>query len=172
MRRGGQLDAHFVTWPNLAAGVNNTHDAGLTDQPAIWRAMHQSCHEPRLELIELFTRIAEAGEMEHDLFSDVQLGAFWQSKEINTLRSDVLAELARLDVESLRLQFGEQLTVDEVHLAQVRLRRILGHARSMLHRCSAMSIALDSEPSDHRDGRLRDLGERVSLTGGNGDDAG
>ena len=39
---------------------------------------------------------------------------------------DVLAELTRLDVETLRIKLSEKLRVDEVHLSKVGLGRVCG----------------------------------------------
>jgi hypothetical protein len=37
-----------------------------------------------------------------------------------------------------------QLRMDQVHLAQVRLRRVLPHARAVLHGRARVDVALDA----------------------------
>lgn len=164
VRLSGKMDAHCVTWPNLPTCDDDTHDARLADQTPIWSAMHESCHEPWLELIELFARIAQAREPEDDLFADLQLSAFRQSQEIDALGGDVLAQLARLDLEALSPELGEELAVDEMNLAQIGLRRVSGDARPVLDGDPAMGVTLDSESCDNRDDRLGDFGEGVIRT--------
>ena len=164
MRLCGKTDAYFVTWPNLPTGDDDTHDSCLADQTPVWSAMNQCCHKPLLELIELFARVAQTRELEDDMFADVQLGAFWQSQEINALDGDVLAELAGFDLETLSLKLGKKLAMDEMDLAQIGLRRVSGDARPVLDGYPAMGISLDSESCNNRDGRLGDFGERVTRT--------
>jgi len=55
---------------------------------------------------------------------------------------DVEAPLARLDV---------QLGVDQVHLAQVRLRTVRGHPAAVLHRGPGVRIALHPQPGQQGD---------------------
>ncbi len=126
--------------------------------------MHQSCHEARLELIELLTGIAQACEPEHYLPANVQLRSLGQSEEIYPCGRDVLAELARLDGEALLLEFREELTVNEVHLAQVGLSWVPCYARPMFHGNSAVRIAFNAEAGDHRNRRQFRFGERMSRT--------
>lgn len=124
----GNSHSYLVAWLNFAARHNDAHDARLADEPAIRCAMHKSRHEARLKLIELFAGIAQACETKDHMLTYEQFCSFWQGKQINPLGRDVLAQLTRLDSETLLPQFREQLTVDEVHLAQVGLSWVFCYA--------------------------------------------
>jgi hypothetical protein len=61
--------------------------------------------------------------------------------------------------EPVRLHLVEQLLVDQVDLAQVRLRRVPGDPRSVLHRDSRMGVSGDALPfhqADDVDSPLRE----------------
>ena len=49
-------------------------------------------------------------------------------------------------VRSERAQLLVQLGVDQMHMTQVRLRRVARNARAMLHGRAAMRIAVDTLP--------------------------
>src|SRR3546814_19715743 len=69
----------------------------------------------------------------------------WSSDVCSSDLQDVLADLARPDVEPLRLQLVEQFGVDQVDLPEVRLGRIARDARAVLHRLAEMRVAGDNE---------------------------
>ena len=55
------------------------------------------------------------------------------------------------DVEPVGAQLVVQLGVDEVDLAQVRLRRVARDARAVLDGLAGVRVAGDAEPGDERD---------------------
>ena len=55
----------------------------------------------------------------------------------------------------------QELGVDEVHLAQVRLRWVARHARAVLHRRARVRVAFDAEPGHQLDAFDRELAEHV-----------
>jgi hypothetical protein len=82
---------------------------------------------------------------------------------VETAGRDVLTHLANSDIEATSPQFVVQLGVDQVHLAEVGLSGVRGDAGSMLHRRSAMGVAVDAEPGDEHDLVRCRLGEAVAF---------
>ena len=74
-------------------------------------------------------------------------------------------------VKPLFRQFGEQLGVQQVNLAQVRLGRILRDSGPVLDGDAAVRIALDAQAFE-QNGRLRSLAEAVLRMRADDDDSG
>ena len=66
-----------------------------------------------------------------------------------------------LHLEAAVAQLGVDLGVHQVHLSQIRLRRIARDARAVLDGGPEMRVAFDPEPGEQLDGVDRRLGERV-----------
>ena len=75
-------------------------------------------------------------------------------------------------VKPLFRQFGEQLGVQQVNLAQVRLGRILRDSGTVLDGDAAVRIALDAQAFEQANGRLRSLAEAVLRMRADDDDSG
>ena len=90
--------------------------------------------------------------------------------QIDARRGDVLAEVSRRDVEPLCHQLLEEFGTNEVHLAEVRLRRVDSNTRPVAHRRSAVGVAVDAETGNERRLLLRLLRERMSRAEVQGDD--
>src|SRR3546814_8316106 len=95
----------------------------------------------------------------------------WSSDVCSSDLQDVLADLARPDVEPLRLQLVEQFGVDQVDLPEVRLGRVARDARAVLHRLAEMRVAGDTEAGDEADLGLIGLAERVRGAAADRDDS-
>ena len=80
----------------------------------------------------------------------------------------LLAEVAGRHLESLRTHLGEELLVDEVDLAQVRLGRVLCDPGAVLDRDAGMDVALHAEPGEQCDTVPVRLGERVLAVAADG----
>src|SRR5258708_38945918 len=92
-----------------------------------------------------------------------------QRQEFEARSADVLAEIAGLHVEALGAQFVEQLGMDQMHLAQIRLRRILAYPRAMLDRLAHMGVAGDTETGQQPDAQARRLPELITAPPANRD---
>ncbi len=86
----------------------------------IQRRRHQSWHET----IELDARIAQPGHPHPGGVADAKHRIRRQPEQVNAARQDVLADLAGPDSEAFGFEFLQQLPVQQMHLAQIRLRRI------------------------------------------------
>ncbi len=97
-----------------------------------------------------------------------QAGAGGQAEQVDPAGRDVLTHLARPDDDALIPQRVVQLGVDEVDLAQVRLRRVTPYPGPVLHGDPRMGVALDAETLQQADRRPPRLGERVAGAGVHG----
>ena len=84
-----------------------------------------------------------------------------QGEEIDASGGDVLAHRARLNLEARVAQFIEQFSVQQMHLPQVRCRRVTRDARAVFHRRARMRVALDAKPGDEANNELVRLAEAV-----------
>jgi len=66
-------------------------------------------------------------------------------------RGDVLPQRPRWHGEPVRLHLVEQFLVDQVHLAQIRLRRVAGDPRAVLHGDSGVGVPSDALPLHQAD---------------------
>ena len=96
-----------------------------------------------------------------------------EAEQVDAGRRDVLAHLTGLQPrEALLGELVVQLGVDEVHLAQVGLRRVAAHVRAVLDGRAAVRVALDAEAREQADGVGVGLGHRVpGAHADRGDDA-
>lgn len=93
----------------------------LADERTVLVAPQDDIQQAWLESVYLGARVAQAGDFDHRLSPEVQVGPARQIQQSEPGRGDVLAELPRPHFEALVLQLGEQFDVDEVDLAQVGL---------------------------------------------------
>ena len=85
------------------------------------------------------------------LVAQPQPGAGGQREQVHAAGGDVLAHLAGRDVEAAGRQLVVQLGVDQVHLAQVGLRRVAPHARAVLHGRAGVGVAFHAEALEQAD---------------------
>lgn len=157
MWRLGERDGDVVVGANRAAGHDDGHDAGLSDQFAGVVAVEHRRHQAGLQPVELQARVAQAGDLHHGFGPEVKAGAGRKSEEVDATGGDVLAHVASGHPEPGRSQLVEQLGVDEVDLAQVGGSRISGHSGSMLHGDAHVGVTLHTPPGKElqlRDARL------------------
>ena len=77
-----QLDPDRVAGPDLAAGDDDAHDAGLADQIAVLVSTEGRCHQPRLDAVQLRARVSQARDLNHGLGSQTQSGPSGQRQQI------------------------------------------------------------------------------------------
>src|SRR5260221_1623069 len=102
MRLCWQTDVNRVAGPYQPTRENNAHDTSFILHPSVGRAAENRSHEPRLKLIELVARVAQAGEFDDGRSANVQLRVNRKRQQIEASSGDVLADLACTHGESLR----------------------------------------------------------------------
>lgn len=102
----------------------------------------------------------------------MEAGSRRQLEERDAAGRDVLSHRAGRHRETGAGQLVVQLTVDEVHLPQVRLRGIPGDPRPVLHRRPAMRVPLDAETDQETDRRPVHLADTVGRLAAYGGDDG
>ncbi len=111
-----------------AAGQDNPHDAGFTNEIALHITPKHGGAQTGLKLVELGARITQAGYFDHRKITDMQPGALGKPQQINAPRCNILAHIAGHHVETGRSQGIVQLGVDEMHLTKVGLGWVDRHA--------------------------------------------
>lgn len=161
VRRRRKLDGHGVSWLHVAAAPHDGHDTRLTNQIAFVVAVENGGHQACLEAVELDARIPKPRELHNRLLAKPESGARRQREQVGAACRDVLAHDAGGYMEALRAQLVVEFSVDEVHLAEVRLTRVASHPRAMLDGPAAVSVALYAQPSKQPDAIRVGLAERV-----------
>jgi hypothetical protein len=128
VRSGGEAHVDDISWLHGAAAQDDSHDPGLAHEPPVLIAPKDGVEQAWLEGVDLSTRVAQPGDLDDCLGAYPELGALGQCEQVQIPGRDVLAKLARSDVEALPTNLGEQLSVDEVHLSEVRLGRVRSDA--------------------------------------------
>jgi hypothetical protein len=150
VRLGGKAHHNAIPRHDPAAGYHDAHDPGLAHHTAVAIASKNGVEQTRLESVDLSAWVAQSGDLDNRLGPNAQLRAAGQSEEVQIPGGDVLAELARLDVETLLTKLSEQLGVDEVHLSKVGPGRICGDVGAVLHRSPRVSITVNSQPGQQK----------------------
>ena len=170
MRSSRQLYLDRYSRAQLAARADNSHDPRLSHDLTVCTSTDDRGEEPGAKLVQLHARIPQPGELDDHLGPETKSRANREAEEVDSACGHVLAEIARSDREPGRTQLVVQLGVDEVDLAQIRLRRIPRHARAMPDRGALMRVSVDAQPRDEPDTCLRGLAEGVAGAPGHGDD--
>ncbi len=84
-------------------------------------------------------------------------------KQIDSLRRNVLAELAGRHMKSARSQRIEQLGLNQVNLPKIRRARCFSLVVSMLHRRTAVGIAFDAQSSKKANAGLGMFTESMAI---------
>lgn len=160
MRRRREVNRDGVAGTHLAAGNHDPHDTGLADQTTLCVPIEYGVHQAWSEEVQLLAGVAQAGNLDHGL-ADREPGARRQGQQIEAAGGDVLAHVARPDLEPLCDQRLVQFGVKQMDLAQVGLRRIASHPRPMLDGHAGMTVALHAKPGQQGDRGLFRLGKAV-----------
>ncbi|GAA2464258.1 hypothetical protein GCM10010405_55770 [Streptomyces macrosporus] len=161
MRSVRQFDLDRVAGAHHAAGPDDAHHPGLADDVAVLVAADDLLRQARPEVLDPEAGVAQSGELHDRLAAEAQQRARGRAEQVDAAGGDVLAELPRPHVEPRPADLVEQLLVDQVHLAQVRLGGVLGDARAVLDRHPRVDVPLHPEPGEQRDAVPVRLGERV-----------
>ena len=158
-RDGDCLPGHYGASPD-----HDCHDTSFAYELSSRTSAKHGCHEPWLKRIQLPARIAETSQSHTGTCVEPKFGARGKAKKIDTLGCDILADLPGKDGHSGSAQLSKQLTVKQMDLAKVGLRRIASDARTMLYRRPTVCIAVRTNTLYERDIRHCGLGKRVRST--------
>ena len=89
----------------------------------------------------------------------MEQGASRQREHVEALGQDVLAQVTLGELVAVVTGVVEELGVNQVHLAQVGLRRVHGHPRTVLHRHPGVGVTFDPVALDQGDALARVLAE-------------
>ena len=78
----------------VAAGDDHGHDAGLAHQVALGVTVEHGGHEPGLQLLELYARVAQPGHLHHSRVAETESGAGGEAQEVDAAGGHVLAHVA------------------------------------------------------------------------------
>jgi hypothetical protein len=147
------------------AHVPAMHDDGHHASPhAEGRTRGLGAHpreQPGLIAVDVHARAAQPCELDDRFIADAQPGAGGQCRQVDAARGQVLAQVAGEHPEAFRLEFVEQLAMDQVHLAQVGASGVAALVVAVLHRCAAMRVAFHAQAGQQPDAELRGLAEPV-----------
>lgn len=160
MRRRREVNRDGVAGTDLAAGDHDPHDAGLADQAALGVAIEYGVHQAWLKVVQLLAGVSQAGNLDHGL-ANREPGARRQGQQIEAAGGDVLAHVARPDLDPLGEERLMQLGVDQMDLTQVRLVGVARDPRPVLHSLARMTVALHAKPRQQGDRRLFRLGKAM-----------
>src|SRR5450759_2649935 len=124
VRLDGKVHHTAISRHDPAAGCHDAHAPGLANHLAVGVASKNGVEQTRLESVDLSAGVAQSGDLHNRLGPNAQNRSLGECEQVQIPGGDVLAELARLDVETLLTKLSEQLGVDEVHLSKVALGRI------------------------------------------------
>src|SRR6266404_4424375 len=159
MWHGRQLHAYGIAGPNVALGDHDAHDSSLANQIAVRIPVQRCGHQVYLEIVDLDAGIAQAGDFDNGACAKMQPRAGWQGQQIDAGCGDVLAKLAGLNGKAFGAQLVEQFSVNQMHLTQIGLRRVLADARAVLHRLAHMAVAGDTQSPKQANAEARRLAE-------------
>ena len=106
-----------------SAAGDDTHDPGESDDLAPIIGLDHLLEQAGLKIVDLLARVAEACDRHHRI-AEVQSSADGKCQQVDIPSGDVLAEFTGYDAVTAHAQFIEQLSMDQVHLSQVRLGRV------------------------------------------------
>jgi hypothetical protein len=170
MRLRRKLDPDRRPDVHVARYKDNGHDTCFADQAAGFVVIEHRGHQTGLEFIQLRTRVAQAGYLDHRSFTQMQARPARQRQQVETARRDVLTHLASADFEADRAQLVVQLGLDQVDLPQIGLLWLARLARKMLDRTAEMRITLYAQAAQELDPILGRFTERVRRASADGDD--
>src|SRR6476659_6867865 len=170
MRFGWQFHIDRVAGAHLSARDDDAHYARLAPGRATAVATHDLMQQARPKAIDLETGIAQSCYLDDRRRPQPQSRSGRKLEQRDTARRDVLPQLTRTHREAGRGELVVQLGVNEVHLPEIRLRRIARQARAMLYGDAEMGVAIDAQAFNQSNRRLILLAERVRIASRDGDD--
>lgn len=148
MRLRNSLDDYRIALRNASAFDDDGHDAGFANQVAGRIAIQYGAHQTILEPVQLHAWISQPRNLDQRL-ANPELRAGAQIQQIDAPRRNVLAHVARLDLETACAQLVVKLGLNQVHLAQPPLSFVRRKARrrSPLRPCQPSSADSAGTPA-------------------------
>jgi len=91
---------NWISWPYDATRNYDAHYSCLSYKHTIGTAIEDRRKQPLPEVVNLVTRIAQAGELNNSAFAQAQLYSCREAKDVDTAGGNVLAHLARKNFET------------------------------------------------------------------------
>ena len=146
-----ELDSDGVARADDPSSDDDGHDATLSFDRTVLGPAEHLAQQPRFEAVDLFARVPQSGDPHACIIAEVQQRVRRQAKQIDSASRHILAQLSRRDREPRARDLVEQLRVHQVHLPQIRLRRVAGDAGPVLDRGAGVRIAFHAPPFDEDD---------------------
>ncbi|GGQ85345.1 hypothetical protein GCM10010250_65670 [Streptomyces althioticus] len=161
---GRRLHLDGIVGADGPSTADHSRDATLEDELA-GQGVHgeDRAKQPLAEVVDLRAQVAQSCHLEHRLLPEMEQSAGGQAQQVHPARGDVLAKLARGNLEALEREFVEEFLVHQVDLAQIGQVRLVGHAELVADRLTCVNVSLHAEPREQRDGIAIGLAERVRL---------
>lgn len=137
-----------------------THvNTGFSNKCSIACPAKNRSQQALLEALDLGAWVSQTGDFDDCASSQAQSGACAELEQPNTLGRDVFSHLPGMHHKSFGCQFGKQFCRQQVHLPQIRLGRILGHPRPMLHCDTKVGVTVHAMTLNEFDALPGHLGE-------------
>jgi hypothetical protein len=149
----------LITRAHLTVGRDHRHHTCLADQLVVGISIEYGGQQARLPPVELPARVAQPGDLDDRRGAEPKPRTSRQCEQVDASCGDVLADIAGGYSKARTSQLVVQLSVDQVNLAKIRLIRIPGNSRSVLHPLAQMGVPLHSEPGQQPDAPSAGLGE-------------
>jgi hypothetical protein len=121
---GGKCHPDHVSGSNDPARDHDRHHSGLANNVSFMVLADHMREQAGLEIIDLVTGIAQAGNLDHCIIAELQPGSLGHVKEIDAASGDVLAHIPRAYGVTIVGNLIEELSMDEMDLPQIRLIRV------------------------------------------------
>jgi hypothetical protein len=154
-----QLDINRIPGPDFASRRYDTHHTRLADQVSIFITIQYGRKKSLLEVVQLCARISQAGDRDHRRAAQMKACPLGQGKQVKTFGRYVFAQVTRQYLETAPLQFLEQFGMNQVNLAEIRLRRVFRDTGAMLDSHAGMGVPFHADPGDQLDAGLHLLAE-------------
>src|SRR6185312_12488922 len=156
-----RLDIDPVAGADDTPGGDDAHDPGLPDRLPVLVTAGGDLQEPFAEPVDLDAGASQSGDTDDGPGPDVQQRVRREPGQVQALGEDVLAEVTRGQLIALFAGLVEELPGQQVHLAQVRLRRMARPAMKVLDGDTSVRVPLDTDALEQDDLRTGLLAEPV-----------
>lgn len=162
-RRGGLHALKRPWWPRRqlhldpvpgsddAAEHDDTHDSRTAYQHPLSVSVAHLFQQAGPERFDLCARVAQTSHRNESLLAKAEYGADGQVVDLDALRRDVLAQVARPNLMSSGRKHVEELGGDEVNLPEIGLGGVGSDTRAVLHESPSVCVASDSDTCDELD---------------------
>lgn len=165
-----QIGHDTVTRPEKSAHQDPSHNPAAQIGPPGRIMRRDRPPKTRPETVDQDAGLAQTGQLELHLATQMQERASGQSGHIDSSGDDILAEIPHLQIEPVRAQRVIKHAVDQVNLPQVRSIRRTPLVVSVLDRPAGMGITIDAHTRCQPELERRRFGEAMLRAQADGDD--